>query len=173
MIWHIEPHAFLVHTQYPAQRWFLFQNMGPSPSGRRAHAMASDGTRVFVLGGRLSVSEPADEATLIHVVDTSTYFRFCHLDGLQVSKQSTSSTRNLTPSLSSLVGRPPNSCTSHPRVPWPRSNHSARYPLHPMRTQYTILFKQLPPKNRAAPPPRSLLKNESPVPSVWPRYLQV
>jgi hypothetical protein len=49
---------------------FLFQNMGSSPSGRWGHVMASDGTRVFVLGGLSSVSERAE---LIHV-DTSTYF---------------------------------------------------------------------------------------------------
>jgi hypothetical protein len=42
--------------------------------------MASDGTRVFVLGGLLwSESEWAHEAKLIHIVDTSTYSRFCHL----------------------------------------------------------------------------------------------
>ncbi|KAH7930534.1 hypothetical protein BV22DRAFT_1191146 [Leucogyrophana mollusca] len=33
------------------QRWFMFPNMGPAPSGRSGHAMASVGNRVFVLGG--------------------------------------------------------------------------------------------------------------------------
>ena len=35
--------------------------------------MASDGTRVFVLGG-YSKGAPADEASLIHVFDTSMHF---------------------------------------------------------------------------------------------------
>jgi chromosome segregation ATPase len=50
----------------------MFQNIGPSPSKTTSHAMASDGTRVFVLGGHLSSAE-GDE---IHVLDTSTYFLF-------------------------------------------------------------------------------------------------
>jgi hypothetical protein len=61
--------------------------------------MASDGTRVFVLGG-CSKGARDDEISLIHVFDTSTYVRFGNLSG-QPSKlraQSTSSTRipNLT-----------------------------------------------------------------------------
>ncbi len=39
------------------------------------HAMASDGTRVFVLGG-FSSGVPVDEAKPVHVLDTSMYFLF-------------------------------------------------------------------------------------------------
>jgi hypothetical protein len=46
--------------------------------------MASHGTRVFVLGGESSAGPQADEAMLIHVLDTSTYFLLSfHLDSLQ------------------------------------------------------------------------------------------
>jgi hypothetical protein len=38
--------------------------------------MASDGRRVFVLGGDLSPNAQVDEAKLIHVLDTSKYFFF-------------------------------------------------------------------------------------------------
>ncbi|KAH8990140.1 hypothetical protein EDB86DRAFT_3065324 [Lactarius hatsudake] len=58
--------AFKLSTQ----RWFMFQNMGPSPTGRSGHAMASNGTRVFVLGGESSAGTAADEAAFIHVLDT-------------------------------------------------------------------------------------------------------
>lgn len=58
--------AFKLSTQ----RWFMFQNMGPSPTGRSGHAMASNGTRVFVLGGESSTGTATDEAALIHVLDT-------------------------------------------------------------------------------------------------------
>jgi hypothetical protein len=61
----------LVHIQYPAQRWIAFEVIGPSPSGRYGHAMACDGTRVFVLGGDLPPGVQADETKLIHVLDTS------------------------------------------------------------------------------------------------------
>ena len=59
--------------QNAAQRWFKFQNIGPNPCARSAHAMASDGTCVFVLGGD-SKSAQAEEMSLIHVLDTSMYF---------------------------------------------------------------------------------------------------
>ena len=43
--------------------------------------MASDGTRVFVLGGELSPDAQVDESKLIHVLDTSMYFILpFHLD---------------------------------------------------------------------------------------------
>lgn len=49
----------------------MFQNMGPSPSGRSGHAMASSGTRVFVLGGESYTATKPEDTTLIHVLDTS------------------------------------------------------------------------------------------------------
>ena len=54
------------------QRWFLFQNMGPIPSREWGHVVASDGTRVLVLGGLSSTSDRADETAPFHLVDTST-----------------------------------------------------------------------------------------------------
>ena len=38
--------------------------------------MASNGARVFVLGGEPSAGAQADETALIHVLDTSMYFPF-------------------------------------------------------------------------------------------------
>lgn len=69
----------LFTRETPAQRWFMFQNMGPSPTGRSGHAMASNGTRVFVLGGESSAGTATEEAALIYVLDTSTcsLFLFC------------------------------------------------------------------------------------------------
>ncbi|OBZ78636.1 Tip elongation aberrant protein 1 [Grifola frondosa] len=56
------------------QRWYMFQKMGPAPSARSGHAMASMGSRVFVLGGlggeSLNPAKPEDP-TIIHVLDTS------------------------------------------------------------------------------------------------------
>ncbi|KAF8488443.1 galactose oxidase, partial [Russula emetica] len=60
----------LYALQLSTQRWFKFHNVGPSPHGRSAHAMSSDGTRVFVLGG-YSKGARVDEISLIHVFDTS------------------------------------------------------------------------------------------------------
>ena len=50
------------------------QIMGPSPSRRSGHAMVSNGTRLFVLGGLLEAVTVADEGELIHVLETSMYF---------------------------------------------------------------------------------------------------
>ncbi|KAI0280044.1 galactose oxidase, partial [Russula aff. rugulosa BPL654] len=63
----------LMALQLSTLRWFNFHNVGPSPCGRSSHAMASDGTRVFVLGG-YSGGARADEVSLIHVFDTSMCF---------------------------------------------------------------------------------------------------
>ncbi|KAI0830545.1 hypothetical protein BC628DRAFT_1336597 [Trametes gibbosa] len=56
------------------QRWYMFQKMGPAPSPRSGHAMASMGSRVFVLGGlggeSLNTQKPEDP-TVVHVLDTS------------------------------------------------------------------------------------------------------
>jgi hypothetical protein len=66
---------YLVHMRNAAQRWFKIQNVGQSPHRRSHHTMASDGTRVFVLGG-YSKGAQSDEISSIHVFDTSMYFRF-------------------------------------------------------------------------------------------------
>ncbi|KIY66021.1 hypothetical protein CYLTODRAFT_399414 [Cylindrobasidium torrendii FP15055 ss-10] len=58
--------AFKISTQ----RWFMFQNMGPQPTGRSGHAMAAVGSRVFVLGGESSTPATAEDANAIHVLDT-------------------------------------------------------------------------------------------------------
>lgn len=50
----------------------MFQNMGPAPSGRSGHSMATAGSRVFVLGGESFTSQKADDPMVIHVLDTST-----------------------------------------------------------------------------------------------------
>lgn len=49
----------------------MFQNMGPAPSGRSGHAMATAGPRVFVLGGESFTSTKSDDPMLIHILDTS------------------------------------------------------------------------------------------------------
>jgi hypothetical protein len=50
----------------------MFQNMGPAPTARSGHAMASMGARVFVLGGLGAEMNPkSEDPTLIHVLDTS------------------------------------------------------------------------------------------------------
>ena len=54
---------------FPDQRWYMFQGMGPSPSGRSGHAMASFQSKVFVLGGESFAPSKTDDFT--HVLDTS------------------------------------------------------------------------------------------------------
>jgi hypothetical protein len=130
--------------------------------------MASDGTRVFVLGGKLSPGAQADETKLIHVLDTSMYFLFVILFGQlpSLKTQSTSITRNPTPTLSILVRRPPNSCGSRRRAPRPEDNHIGRHLLRRMPMQHMVLlrFKKLPLKNwTTTPPPSNLLANKTPV----------
>jgi hypothetical protein len=135
-----------------AQRWFKFDNMGPSPHRRSYHAMASDGTRVFVLGG-FSKGAGSDEVPLIHGFDTSMYFRSVISSGQppRLRTQSTLSTRNPSVTRSILMRRPPNMNGSHPQVPRPRSNHSTGNPLY-RRPRVLPVCKTLPPLIRAVLP---------------------
>jgi hypothetical protein len=62
----------------------MLQKMGPSPGRRSDHAMVSNGTRIFMVGGKLAAGAE-DESALFHVLETSTYFFLSfHLDSLQV-----------------------------------------------------------------------------------------
>ena len=54
----------------------MFQNMGPAPSGRSGHAMATAGSRVYVLGGESFSSTKPDDPGIVHVLDTSTFQSF-------------------------------------------------------------------------------------------------
>lgn len=47
--------------------------MGPTPSGRSGHAMASTGTKIFVLGGESFVPFKTDDSDFIYVLDSSQY----------------------------------------------------------------------------------------------------
>jgi hypothetical protein len=146
-----------------AQQWFKFHNEGPSPHRRSGHAMVSDGTRVFVLGG-YSEGARVDEISHIHVFDTSMYVRFVNLSGqpFKFRTQSTSSTRDLRVALSILIRRPPNLRRSHPQVPRPRSNLSIRNPLHRRPTVLSVC-KMLSLLYRAALPVCRLLMSETAV----------
>ena len=126
--------------------------------------MACDGTRVFVLGGELSLGTQADETKLIHVFDTSMYFLFVISFGqsLSLKTQSTSITRKPAPMLSILVRRPPISCGSHQRVPLPEDTHISRHLRRmPMQHMVLLLFNKLPQKNW--PPHSRLLASKTPV----------
>jgi len=49
----------------------MFQNMGPAPSGRSGHAMATWQNKVLVLGGESYTSMRSDDPALVHTLDTS------------------------------------------------------------------------------------------------------
>lgn len=57
----------------------MFQNMGPSPSGRSGHAMATWQNKVYVLGGESYTSQKSDDPAFVHVLDTSEYNLYSHL----------------------------------------------------------------------------------------------
>ncbi|PWY97244.1 hypothetical protein BCV70DRAFT_69247 [Testicularia cyperi] len=53
------------------QRWYMFANMGPSPSGRSGHAMSTYQNKVVVLGGESFTGAKPDDPGAIHVLDTA------------------------------------------------------------------------------------------------------
>ncbi|PWN53649.1 hypothetical protein IE53DRAFT_301311, partial [Violaceomyces palustris] len=52
------------------QRWYMFANMGPVPSGRSGHALANFHNKVVVLGGESFTGAKPDDPAMIHVLDT-------------------------------------------------------------------------------------------------------
>src|SRR5882762_3056249 len=135
--------------------------MGQSPSGRFGHAMACDGTRVFVLGGRLSPGVQVDETKLIHVLDTGMYFLFVISlrQPLSLKIQSTLFTRYPTLMLSILVRRPLNSWGSRQRVTRPEDNRISRHLLRqmPMQHMMLLLLEMQPQESWITPRPSRLL----------------
>lgn len=70
--------GFVAH-HYSGQRWYMHRETGPTPAARSGHAMTSMGTRIFVLGGwagQLLNTARSDDPSIIHVLDTRTYFPF-------------------------------------------------------------------------------------------------
>ena len=60
--------AFRISTR----RWYMFQNMGPSPSPRSGHSMTTYGKHIIVLGGEpSSAPRDAEELSIAYVLDTS------------------------------------------------------------------------------------------------------
>jgi N-acetylneuraminic acid mutarotase len=54
-----------------ARRWFMFQHMGPTPSGRSGHAMATWQSKVYVLGGEsYSNAQPGYDPNYINILDS-------------------------------------------------------------------------------------------------------
>lgn len=56
----------------------MFQNMGPAPSGRSGHAMATYQNKVLVLGGESYTSQRADDPGFVSVLDTSESDSHCY-----------------------------------------------------------------------------------------------
>ena len=56
----------------PACRWYIFQNMGPSPSPRSGHSMTCHGSKLYIVGGEPNSSaRDEEELKLLYVLDTS------------------------------------------------------------------------------------------------------
>ncbi|ORY28504.1 hypothetical protein BCR39DRAFT_535012 [Naematelia encephala] len=55
------------------QRWYMFQNMGPSPTARSGHAMVAAHGKIFVVGGEANTTSGTsrDDPSLVHVLDTT------------------------------------------------------------------------------------------------------
>lgn len=53
------------------QRWYMFANMGPAPSGRSGHVLTTYQNRVLVLGGESFTGGKPDDPSTVHVLDTA------------------------------------------------------------------------------------------------------
>jgi hypothetical protein len=101
-----------VHMRNAAQQWFKFHDVGQSPSIRCGHAMASEGTYVFVLGG--SLDPKADD---IYVFDTSMYVRLVNLSEQRSKFRNTEYIKYPEPP--AVLGRPASPQITRERNPDP------------------------------------------------------
>ncbi|KAG5514025.1 hypothetical protein PMAC_000647 [Pneumocystis sp. 'macacae'] len=60
----------LIAFKITTSKWYIFQNMGPSPSPRSGHTLTSFGQKIIVLGGEGSLNK-TDDLSIIYILDTS------------------------------------------------------------------------------------------------------
>ncbi|KAI9307903.1 hypothetical protein BJ944DRAFT_237469 [Cunninghamella echinulata] len=53
-----------------SQRWYMFQNMGPSPTPRHSASMTSVKDKLFVIGGELKLGTKPDDNSSIYILDS-------------------------------------------------------------------------------------------------------
>ncbi|KAG2173686.1 hypothetical protein INT43_005106 [Umbelopsis isabellina] len=58
-------------TSKQDKRWYMFQNMGPSPSPRAGHTMTAVKDKVLVLGGEPANGIKSEDASMIYILDTN------------------------------------------------------------------------------------------------------
>ncbi|CAO3619833.1 unnamed protein product [Cunninghamella blakesleeana] len=54
-----------------SQRWYMFQNMGPSPTPRHSLSMTAVKERLFVVGGDLKIGTKPDDNSSIFILDSA------------------------------------------------------------------------------------------------------
>ncbi|KAG6915879.1 hypothetical protein DXG01_009456 [Tephrocybe rancida] len=79
---HDASHILRRADSFVDQRWFMFSEMGPAPSGRSGHAMTSFNGKVYVLGGEAEDSTLGDDPAFMHVLDTSIALYFSHFQNI-------------------------------------------------------------------------------------------
>ncbi|KAG8722745.1 Negative regulator of mitotic exit [Ceratobasidium sp. 395] len=112
------------------QRWYMFQNMGPQPSGRSGHAMATADGRMFVLGGEsgdaaggAGGAQSKDDALMVHVLDTNLIKYPENKSGAPQKRP------NGTAAAGAGTGTPPSGSPSEPRrLPGQNANPAAADP---------------------------------------------
>ncbi|KTW30365.1 hypothetical protein T552_00838 [Pneumocystis carinii B80] len=60
----------LIAFKISTSRWYIFQNMGPSPSPRSGHVLTSFGQKIIVLGGEDSLNR-IEDSSISYILDTS------------------------------------------------------------------------------------------------------
>ncbi|PWN87713.1 hypothetical protein FA10DRAFT_233995 [Acaromyces ingoldii] len=113
------------------QRWYMFANMGPSPSGRSGHALATFQSKVVVLGGESFTGAKPDDPSIVYVLDTAK-IKYPPDNG---SKTGTTSRKSTAPgSVDGSRSMSPNS-TAGPSGPERSVSPTQRGPIPPRQGQ--------------------------------------
>ncbi|KAK9459920.1 uncharacterized protein V1516DRAFT_467098 [Lipomyces oligophaga] len=60
----------LTTLRLSTNRWFTFQNMGPSPSPRAGHSMTVSGSKIFTIGGTSDGGAVPEDLGTLYILDT-------------------------------------------------------------------------------------------------------
>ncbi|KAI8080017.1 uncharacterized protein BX664DRAFT_303192 [Halteromyces radiatus] len=80
-----------------SQRWYMFQNMGPSPTARHSLTMTAVKEKMFVIGGEIKLGSKTDDSS-IYILDSGK-IKYPPEPVMQQQQQSNS---NISPTSSSL-----------------------------------------------------------------------
>ncbi|KAG0171775.1 Negative regulator of mitotic exit [Apophysomyces sp. BC1034] len=98
--------------KFRSQRWYMFQNMGPSPSARHGLTMTTVKEKMYVIGGE--ANGKMEDASMVYVLDSSK-IKYPPETVVQAPSQPSASPSLSSYSVDSDISQPPRRTASSPQ----------------------------------------------------------